>query len=178
MNKPMVYLSHITSSEKPDFDLQIVLDARHTFADLHSFIQKACGYSSNQTASFFLPGRGPAKQIEVSELDSGFSGFLSYSMGKTQLKCLLNSKQERLSYVFDFFQDRSFYIELTQIFMEKNLVEPFITSMNGDAPAQILEEEVEEQGIGSLKAEERFDYGDLDDYTEIFGEMEDLLEGR
>lgn len=109
---------------------------------------------------------------------SRFAGFLNYSMGKTQLKCLLKSKQERLSYVFDFFQDRSFYIELTQIYMEKTLVEPFITSMNGDAPAQILEEEVEEQGIESLKPEERYDYGDLDDYTEIFGEMEDLLEGR
>jgi hypothetical protein len=173
----MVYLSHITSMEKPDFYLQIALDAQHTFADFHSSIQKACGYSPNQMASFFLPGQSPGKQIEITELDTGLEGFPKYTMGKTQLKSLLNSRQERLLYVFDFFQDRSFYIELTQIFMEKNLEEPSITSLNGDAPAQILEEEVQEQGIESPVVEERYDYGDLDDYTEIFGEMEDLLEG-
>lgn len=174
----MVYLSHITSMEKPDFNLQIVLDAQHTFADFHSSIQKACGYSPNQMASFFLPGHCSAKQIEITQLDPGFTGFQNYTMGKTQLKSLLSSKQERLLYVFDFFQDRSFYIELTQIFMEKNLEEPSITSMNGDAPAQILEEEIDEQGIESPIAEERYDYGDLDDYNEIFGEMEDLPEGN
>lgn len=174
----MVYLGHITSKEKPGFYLHIVLDAEHTFADFHASIQKACGYSPNQMASFFLPGHSPGKQIEVTELDSGFSAFPRYIMGKTQLKTLLKSKQERLLYVFDFFQDRSFDIELTQIFMEKNLIEPSITSMNGDAPAQILEEEVQEQDVESSTDEERYDYGDLDDYTEIFGEMEDLLEGR
>ena len=176
----MVYLSHITCMEKPDFYLQIVLDAKHTFADFHSTIQKACGYSPNQVASFFfLPGTSPEKQIEISQMNQGLAGFPKYTMGKTQLKNLLSTKQERLLYVFDFFQDRSFDIELTQIFMEKNLVEPSITSMSGDAPAQILEEELQEEGIQSFHvAEDLYDYGDLDDYTEIFGEMEDLLEGN
>lgn len=176
----MVYLSHITCMEKPDFCLQIVLDAKHTFADFHSAIQKACGYSPNQVASFFfLPGTSPAKQIEISQMNSGVAGFPQYTMGKTQLKDLLRTKQERLLYVFDFFQDRFFDIELTQIFMEKNLVEPSITSVSGDAPAQTLEEELQEEGIRSFHvAEDLFDYGDLDDYTEIFGEMEDLLEGN
>ena len=112
-------------------------------------------------------------------MNQGLAGFPKYTMGKTQLKNLLSTKQERLLYVFDFFQDRSFDIELTQIFMEKNLVEPSITSMSGDAPAQILEEELQEEGIQSFHvAEDLYDYGDLDDYTEIFGEMEDLLEGN
>jgi len=176
----MVYLSHIKCMEKPEFCLQIVLDARHTFADFNNTIQRACGYSPNQVASFFyLPGTTPSRQIEVSQLDSGLPGFPKYIMGKTQLKDLLHGKQERLSYVFDFFQDRFFDIELTQIFMEKNLLEPSITALDGDAPAQILEEELQEEGIESSRVVEGcYDYGDLDDYTEIFGEMEDLLEGR
>jgi hypothetical protein len=176
----MVYLSHITCMEKPDFCLQIIVDAKHTFADFHAAIQEACGYSPYQVASFFfLPGISPSRQIEISQIDTGFPGFPKYIMGKTQLKSLLTSEQERLLYVFDFFQDRSFDIELTQIFMEKNLLKPSITSMTGDAPAQTLEEELQEEGSESFNAvEERYDYGDLDDYTEIFGEMEDLLEGR
>ncbi|MDD4189738.1 MAG: hypothetical protein PHI28_00265 [Mangrovibacterium sp.] len=174
----MGYLSQITSGEKPDFCLQIILDGEHTFEDFHAAIQKACGYSPNQMASFFLPGHSPGKQIEITELDSGFSGFPHYLMGKTQLKSLLKSAQQRFTYVFDFFQDRSFDIELTEIFMEKNLVEPSITLRNGDAPAQVLEEEIQEQNFAPSALTERCDYGDLDDYTEIFGEMEDLLEGR
>lgn len=176
----MVYLSHITSMEKPDFCLQIVLDVSHTFADFHSTIQKACGYNTNQVASFFfLPNTCPAKQIEISEMNPGLSGFPKYTMGKTQLKNLLGTKQERLLYVFDFYQDRSFDIELTQICMEKSLLEPSITSMRGDAPAQTLEEELQEEGIPSFHVSEGlYDYGDLDDYTEIFGEMEDLPEGN
>ena len=174
----MVYLSHITSGEKSDFCLQIVLNDEHTFADFHASIQKACGFSPNQMASFFLSGHSPAKPIEITQLDSGFSGSPRYNMEKTQIRSLIRSEHERLLYVFDFFQDRSFDIELIQIFMEKNLIEPSITLMKGDAPAQILEEEIREQDFESSNMAERYDYGDLDDYTEIFGEMEDLLEGR
>ncbi len=99
-------------------------------------------------------------------------------MGKTKLHNILSDKGQRLLYVFDFFNDRSFYIELTKIYMEKHLQENKVTQNEGDAPAQVLEEELQGQGLEILNQENRYrDYGDLDDYTEIFGEMEDLIEG-
>ncbi|MGE4586589.1 MAG: hypothetical protein AB7D05_04530 [Mangrovibacterium sp.] len=174
----MTYLMHITSQEETDFQLQIALDAQHTFADFHDAIQKACNYSPNQMASFFLPGHVPGKQIEISGLDTGMAGFPRYTMRKTRLGSLLGSSPQRLIYVFDFFQDRCLDIQLTQILMEKNLTEPSVTAMKGDAPVQILEEEVQDQCPDTSAGEQCFDYGDLDDYTEIFGEMEDLLEGN
>ena len=42
---------------------------------------------------------------------------------------------------------------------------------------RLLEEELLGQEIEAKKEEECLDYGDLDDYTEIFGEMEDLTGG-
>ena len=101
----------------------------------------------------------------------------SYIMSKTTIGELLHSEQQRLLYVFDFFQDRSLYIELIQISMGKNLLEPSVTSVQGDAPVQTLEEDLQEQEYETPRMTERYDYGDLDDYTEIFGEMEDLTEG-
>lgn len=61
--------------------------------------------------------------------------------------------------------------------MGKNLLEPSVTSVQGDAPVQTLEEDLQEQEYETPRMTERYDYGDLDDYTEIFGEMEDLTEG-
>ncbi len=173
----MIYQFKITSIEKPDFSLTVDLDGKHTFADFHECIQQACRYSPDQLASFFLAGKNWGKQIEITQLDMGFAGLASKIMSKTHLEDLLYSEQQRLLYVFDFFYDRSFYIELTHISMGKNLFEPTVTSYEGDAPAQILEEDLQEQGTEILQQEDRLDYGDLDDYTEIFGEMEDLTEG-
>ncbi len=177
----MVYLSHITNAEKPDFYLQIMVDAENTFADFHAAIQRACGYNADETASFFfLTESSPARHVEISQIDTGFSGSPPYIMGKTRLQDLFRSEQVRLIYVFDFFQDRFFDIELTQITMKKNFSEPLITSTRGDAPAQTLEEEdLHQNDADSFPiVGQRYDYGDLDDYTEIFGEMEDLLEGN
>ena len=61
--------------------------------------------------------------------------------------------------------------------MERILNEPQVAYQQGKAPKQILTEDVE-----LIEAPEGFldvyhDYGDLDDYTEIFGEMDDFLEG-
>lgn len=172
----MVFLFKMTSIEKPEFNLQIQLDGEHTFSDFHLCIQQACRFSPDQLASFFLFDNN-RRQIEITQLNMGFYLSPSYIMSKTTIGELLHSEQQRLLYVFDFFQDRSLYIELIQISMGKNLLEPSVTSVQGDAPVQTLEEELQEQEYETPRMTERYDYGDLDDYTEIFGEMEDLTEG-
>ena len=63
--------------------------------------------------------------------------------------------------------------------MGKTRLEPFVTDKNGNAPSQLLEDEVMGQDSEVKKKEEECtDYGDLDDYNEIFGEIEDLTGGR
>lgn len=174
----MVFQFKITSIESADFLRIIEIDGKSSFADLHWCIQKCCNYSSDQLASFFVASKHHGKQTEITFLDFGRPGSSILIMGKTQLHNILSSIGQRLLYVFDFFNDRSFYIELTEIYMEKNLRENQVTYQQGDAPAQVLEEELQNQGLEILNQENKYqDYGDLDDYTEIFGEMEDLIEG-
>lgn len=61
--------------------------------------------------------------------------------------------------------------------MRKNQLEPSVAYQNGNAPSQLMEEELLGQENEAKKNGECLDYGDLDDYNEIFGEMEDLLGG-
>lgn len=59
--------------------------------------------------------------------------------------------------------------------MEKNLNEPLVTLKLGEAPVQVLGDEVNPQEQPELQQEEVYmDFGELDDYTEIFGEMDDF----
>ena len=174
----MIYQFKITSIEQANFVRIIEMDGKKCFADLHWCIQQCCRYTPDQLASFFIASNKCGKQTEITFLDYGINGTQTEIMGKTSLQDTLSNIGQRLLYVFDFFNDRSFYIELTEIYMEKNLQENKVTYKQGDAPAQVLEEELQEQGLEILNEENEYrDYGDLDDYTEIFGEMEDLIEG-
>lgn len=173
----MVYQFKVTSTEVSGFHLLIEADGNHTFADLHSCIQEACGFNPDQLASFFIRGVHCGKQIEISQLDTGFNELNSLCMMRTPIQSIINKKDQKMLYVFDFFNDRLFYVELMQILMGKTRLEPFVTDKTGNAPSQLLEDEVMGQDSEVKKEDECMDYGDLDDYNEIFGEIEDLTGG-
>lgn len=171
----MIYKFQIVSQESQNFRLEVVLDSRHTFFDFHSLLQKSVGYESHQLASFFVSNQKWKKLVEISMLDLGINGAAYYIMQKTKLQDLLHTEGQQLIYTFDFLNDRSFLIELIGVIMEKNLNEPFVTLKQGDAPVQVLGEEPKEQEHTILQEEEVYmDFGELDDYTEIFGEMDDF----
>ena len=108
-------------------------------------------------------------------LDLGVSGPAYSIMQKTKLLDVQLQARQKLIYTFDFLNDRSFFIELTGIIMEKNLNEPLVTLKQGDAPVQVLGEAMVEQELIAFQEEEVYmDFGELDDYTEIFGEMDDF----
>jgi hypothetical protein len=171
----MIYHFKIISPESKSFHLEVEAGGEHTFFDLHTIIQKSAGYESHQLASFFLPGPNGMKLKEISLLDLGLNGGAFYIMHKTKLSDLIKSLPQQLVYTYDFINDRSFYIELTGIVMEKNLEEPIVTLKQGDAPVQVLGEVQNRKERVNLQEEEvLMDFGILDDYAELFGEMEDF----
>ena len=110
-------------------------------------------------------------------LDLGMNGAAYYIMQKTILSDLINSAGQKLIYTFDFLNDRSLLIELTDIIMEKNLSEPLVTLKLGESPIQVLGEDIDIIDHESLDLQEDKAYmlfAELEDYTEIFGEMEDF----
>jgi len=173
--KVMIYTFKIVSQESQNFRLEVALDNKQSFFDFHSIIQKSAGFESHQLASFFISDKRWKKLVEISMLDLGINGAAYFIMQKTKLSDLLHTAGQQLIYTFDFLNDRSFLIELTGIIMEKNLNEPLVTLKQGEAPVQVLGDEVNPQEQPELQQEEVYmDFGELDDYTEIFGEMDDF----
>ena len=175
MFKVMIYHLKITSPESTQFQLELEVNGEHSFFDLHALIQKSLGFESHQLASFFISDRKGRKLTEISLLDFGLNGGAYFNMHKTKISDFLESNTSEMIYTYDFINDRSFYIELTEIVMEKNLREPHVTSKQGDAPVQVLDELTDVQEAVNLQEEEvLMDFGILDDYTELYGEMEDF----
>lgn len=171
----MIYHFKITSQESKNFYLEVEAGEKQTFFDFHSCIQKSLDFESHQLASFFISDGTWRKHKEISLLDLGLNGGVYLTMQKTRLSDLIQTEGQKLIYTFDFFNDRSLYIELTGIIMEKNLKEPTVTVKQGDAPVQVFGEEPENHEATKLQEEEVFmDFGVVDDYDELFGEMEDL----
>lgn len=173
----MIFHFQILSQEHQNFRLEVELSKRHTFFDFHSIIQKSLGYESHQLASFFISDHRGIKEKEVSMLDLGINGAAYFIMQKTNLSDLIHTAGQKLIYTFDFLNDRSLIIELTDIIMEKNLSDPLVTLKLGDTPQQVLGEDVDVIDQESFDFQEEKAYmlfGELEDYTEIFGEMNDF----
>jgi len=168
----MICIFEISSAEAPDFKRVIHSNPGQTFEDLHQIIQRTCNFDHSQLASFFVADDGGRKKIEITSLDSGKSTPLLISMRTTKLNTYLTAIGQNLSYVFDYFNDRFLFIELKEILMKSNLKEPFVAYENGNAPSQFLINEYSTD-LDVLKADESYkSFGDLEDYYEIFGEMD------
>lgn len=171
----MIFHFRIISQESHNFLLEIELSDNHTFFDFHHAIQKSLDYEPYQLASFFISDGSWLKLKEVSMLDLGMQGAGYYIMHKTKLTELVKSKGQKIIYTFDLLNDRSFFIELTEIIMEKNLKEPYVASKMGDSPVQVLgDETIEKERVDIVDEEVYADFGELEDYTRIFGEMDDF----
>ncbi len=171
----MIYHFKIISQESKRFLLKVGIDGNHTFFDFHKVIQDCSGFQSFNLASFFISDGNWSKQKEISLLDSGVNEFPFFNMHKTRISDLIKPQTKHLLYTFDLFNDRSYYVELTEISMEKNLKEPVVSLEQGNAPSQVLEEDFEAKELTIVQEDEILhDFGVLEDYTEIFGEMEDF----
>lgn len=173
----MQYCFCILSSEIEDFYLRISIDGTATFDDFHQSIQCALNFDTSQLASFEIVDNNWRKLLDVIPIDTGHQLDGQYIMHKTSLNTLLHHRNVRLLYRFDLFNERALFIELIDITMEKNLEKPIVESLQGITPEQILTESFIS---GVWVDDESFDkkqknaYGEVEDYSEIYGEMIDL----
>jgi len=169
----MVFVFDILSPENPDFKRLIHICPEHTFEDFHRIIQNAVGFDPSQLASFFLTDEHWRKQIEISILGIEKTSLGLFNMRKIVLKEYLNQPGQKLVYVFDFFNDRFFYLELKEKLMETVLKEPFVAYEKGSAPAQFFVNDYDSPEVELLDRNESYkSFGDLEDYYEIFGEVD------
>lgn len=169
----MICIFEISSSEASEFKRLIYISPEHTFEDLHRTIQNTSDFDQSQVASFFLTDDLWRRQIEISSLDSGKNTSKLVSMRKTKLDGYISEIGQKLLYVFDFFNERFFYLELKEKIMKTDLKEPFVAYERGLAPVQFLINDFDSPEVDLVESNDSYkSFGDLEDYYEIFGEMD------
>ena len=135
----MIYLFRIISDEDQEFYRDLVIDGSDTFLDFHHCLQEDLGFDPSQLASFFITNEFWEKQQEITLIDMMQEpGITSYTMEQVTLEEHIRELNQRMIYVFDFFSDRAYFIELIEISDEVSPREtPFIGHRQGDPPPQL-----------------------------------------
>ncbi len=109
----MILLFRIISDEDQEFYRDLVIDGSDTFLDFHKVLQKNLGYDPTQLASFFITNEEWEKQQEITLIDmKQEAGTETLTMGEVTMEEYISEVNERMIYVFDFFSERAFFMEL------------------------------------------------------------------
>lgn len=175
----MVFKFKIISDKVENFAMHIDADARNTFFELHEAIQDECKYDASELATFFLADEEWDKGQEISMFaNQSLNHNATPSMKNAMLGDYLNEKEDKLIYIFDIINQKSLYIELNEIVMEKKLSTPVVTSNRGMAPLQSSSNRYDNDllAIEDSELQNVFtDFGELEDLNMIYGEMGEVL---
>ncbi|WP_372644685.1 IS1096 element passenger TnpR family protein [Ancylomarina sp.] len=182
-----IFKLKITSPEKEDFLMEVEMDNEGTYLELHNTIQLALAYDRTQMASFFqisdMGERG--KEIALFEMSSEDDDNVNIvAMDVAMMREFINKETPQLIYVFDFFSDRYFNIELVGVERRRVAVDaPKITLFKGETPEQIVMdfdslEDFDLDGVdlkSATKRDKDFDFMDeFDDDSEEGPKFENL----
>ncbi|MBR8534241.1 hypothetical protein KDU71_01600 [Carboxylicivirga sediminis] len=169
----MIIYLRILSSEVDNFVNEMAIDDSMSFADLHSFIQNTLNYDATQMASFVITDSQWNKETEITLFDMADDDSDNIKvMQDTLLADHLFEEGQRMLYVFDFFSERAFFIEVIQT-AKGQLEQPNSYRLEGEAPEQIkisdFSEDISKPAIDQF--DDEFD-GTLDSMK--FNELDDL----
>ena len=135
----MIYLFRIVSDEDQEFFRDVVAEGSDTFLELHQVVQNNMGYDACQLASFFITNDLWEKQQEITLIDMMQDPNLGTpTMDQVTLEEYLTEISQRMIYVFDFFAERAFYMELIEMSDQSSSKNtPFVAKEGGDPPAQL-----------------------------------------
>ncbi len=172
----MIYKFKLLSPEISDFYCDIEIKSNQTFYTLHNYIQDIVNYDSSQLASFFLTNKKWEKEMLITILDMADEENQNMVMDKTKIGDLVKEKGQKLLYVYDFFSERSFFIEMVSIRDDDNEHYPVCTASGGEVPEQIklgdtsmnniFEDDDEYSEVDDEKFDD-MDHENIDDYDEF-----------
>jgi hypothetical protein len=132
----MVYKFVVLSDEDESFVREFEFLDSHTLMDFHNTIQDELEFDKSQMASFYMATDNWEKEEEFTLFDMGTG---SSTMEVAVLEDIIFRKNQKLLYVFDFFNDRALFVEYTGEVKEDNNHEyPLCTNSKGVPPKQVV----------------------------------------
>lgn len=169
----MIYRFLLVSDEVEGFKSEIKIDADDTFLDFHKIIMKCIGFEEVEMTSFIMCDDDWRRKQEITlvevETDSDVD---SFAMEEEVLSDWVDEEREKLMFIFDYYNDRGFYIELAEVTFGKYLSKPTCRKQ-GEPPVQFLKEEKIETpkpNIGQTPLIDDVDDADDVDVDEFFGD--------
>lgn len=163
----MVYKFVLLSDEDESFVREFEFLDSQTLMDFHNIIQDELEFDKSQMASFYLATDNWEKEEEFTLFDMGTG---SSTMENAVLEDIIFRKNQKLLYVFDFFNDRALFVEYTG---EAKEIEgrdyPVCTNSKGIPPKQVV------FGTSSRKLYNNIVVSDDDDDDEVEPEVDDLF---
>jgi hypothetical protein len=132
----MVYRFVVLTDEDESFVREFEFLDSHTLLDFHNMLQDELEFDKSQMASFYLATDNWEKEEEFTLFDMGTG---SSTMEVALLEDIIFRKNQKLLYVFDFFNDRALFVEYTGELKEVDGREyPFCTNSKGIPPKQVV----------------------------------------
>jgi hypothetical protein len=172
----MILLFRIISDEDPGFLRDLVIEDSDTFLDFHRVLQKDLDFDPTQLASFFITNESWEKQKEITLIDMMQDPRVeTLTMGEVTLGEFITEVNQRMIYVFDFFSERAFFMELIERSDQISMKEtPFIAHARGEAPEQMAMDLLMDDSEGDSMDPESLDDSEdlwLDDMDpDLFGD--------
>ena len=170
----MVYRFVVLSDEDESFVREFEFLDSHTLMDFHTMIQEELEFDKSQMASFYLSTDNWEKEEEFTLFDMGTG---SSTMEDAILEDLIFRKNQKLLYVFDFFNDRALFVEYTGEFKEIEGREyPSCTNSKGVPPRQVVFGATTRKNYSNIVvSDEEEDEAQVDDDLFFNGEDEENL---
>ena len=132
----MVYKFVVLSDEDESFVREFEFLDNHSLMDFHTLIQDELEFDKSQMASFYLATDNWEKEEEFTLFDMGTG---SSTMEDAILEDVIFRKNQKLLYVFDFFNERALFVEYTGEEKEIDGREyPVCTNSKGVPPKQVV----------------------------------------
>lgn len=175
----MVYRFKLVSDEVTNFSREIEIDSENTFLQLRNAILESVNYTKDELDSFFLCNDDWEREDEITLEDMGNSASDQdlWLMENTPLSELIEDEGQKLTFVFDYLTERSFFMELKEMIPSRSLVEPVCTFKLGKAPKQTVDMDEFDRNIDAKLQQTAIDDMDIESIDETAFDDEELNEG-
>jgi len=169
----MVYKIRIILNTEEDVIRDIVIDTVSNLEDLHNAITNAFGFTGDQMASFYRSDETWVQGEEHPLFDMGEGGDRKVQMSAVLLDEILQKDNDKMLYVYDFFNMWSFYVELIETnFDHKNADLPSLLFSLGVMPSAAPEIQFESEDLSATDLEEDdLEEDDFDEFQDDFGDF-------
>jgi pRiA4b ORF-3-like protein len=137
----MIYKFRFISGEEENFIRDIDIQYDQTFLDLHIALQKSVGYDSSILASFFITDDSWLKEKEITLVEMEDDNPI---MEESVIIDFITKDKQKLLYVFDYFNERTFFAELIEKYESNGEHDfPKCSFKQGEAPPQLMQFDTE-----------------------------------